>query len=452
MERFERRVILGYVGNLCKVMKSNVAVQNALGRWAIEIASDSILDLSEIIQFTNDDEETVELDVPRHNRKKSWSFSKLSFMHRTFLTKLGAIVFEEQKKFEKSRPGTLERNLRIFGTLMGLDQLDVEIFGLAVRYKKGDLSGEGTVEPLWDMLCKELKLETSLRANPRLFSIMLNADRTDVSRHLQHSASLITTGLFCIDSDGEIEIPERVLNALCNQIVNETELKHKLLGTPTAKNLSWKDFQHLGEDREHILKLLKGALEARVPGINILLYGPPGTGKTEFAKTISSEIGAPLYMIGETDVNGDEPDREDRVGELRIAQKLLSGGGRSALVLFDEAEDMFGGGFGSLLQSERGRRHKNGSKVFTNRCLENTPIPIIWTTNEIKDFDPALLRRMTFAVEFRVPPLLVRQRVLSQELRKQNLVLPMTQVEDLAKRYSGIVQAAVANLRWVSLP
>ena len=41
-------------------------------------------------------------------------------------------------------------------------------------------------------------------------------------------------------------------------------------------------------DRDHVEKLLRGALDNGKPGVNVLLYGPPGTGKTEFCKALAA--------------------------------------------------------------------------------------------------------------------------------------------------------------------
>jgi len=52
-----------------------------------------------------------------------------------------------------------------------------------------------------------------------------------------------------------------------------------------------------------------------------------------------------------------------------------------------------------------------GSKVHINRLLENNPVPTLWTTNDISDCDPAFLRRISFTLELRTPPVSVRSRI-----------------------------------------
>lgn len=77
--------------------------------------------------------------------------------------------------------------------------------------------------------------------------------------------------------------------------------------------LEWSDFDHVEEDRDHIEKLIKGALSTGTPGVNILVCGPPGTDKTEFCKTLAARLGTHLYSVGEEDDSGDEPSRKERL-------------------------------------------------------------------------------------------------------------------------------------------
>ena len=133
----------------------------------------------------------------------------------------------------------------------------------------------------------------------------------------------------------------------------------------------------------------------------------PGTGKTEFCKTLAARLGAPLYSVGESDDSGGEPSRHERMQELRLAQRLLAGDRRS-LLLFDEMEDLLSGPQGmlaALFGSSRSRgRSAEGSKVFMNRILEETPVPVLWTSNSARWTSPVLLRRMMFALELQQPP------------------------------------------------
>jgi len=101
----------------------------------------------------------------------------------------------------------------------------------------------------------------------------------------------------------------------------------------------------MGRDADLIRNLLTRSLVAGTPGVNILLYGPPGTGKTEFAKVLACSLGVHLRAVGETDDDGDEPSRRERLAELVLAGRML-GGRQDTLLLFDEMEDLFGAASG----------------------------------------------------------------------------------------------------------
>ena len=45
-------------------------------------------------------------------------------------------------------------------------------------------------------------------------------------------------------------------------------------------------------------------------------------------------------------------------------------------------------------------KNKTQSKAFVNKILENNEIPVIWTTNDVKNMDKAYLRRFIYSVKF----------------------------------------------------
>ena len=66
---------------------------------------------------------------------------------------------------------------------------------------------------------------------------------------------------------------------------------------------------------------------------------------------------------------------------------------------------------------------RGGSKVYLNRLLETNPVPIVWTSNELGNIDPALLRRMTLAIELKRPPAAQRARIMEQMLKRHGLAI-----------------------------
>ena len=172
-------------------------------------------------------------------------------------------------------------------------------------------------------------------------------------------------------------------------------------------HLAWSDFDHLGPARDLAARLLAGGKEGRARGINLLVHGPVGTGKTEFCKSLAARYGLAIWSVGETDEEGGEPNRMERLAALRLAQRLLKQRA-GALILFDEAEDLLGHAEGFFGSRSRGGQ---APKIHVNQFIEQNQVPVLWTCNDVDLIDPAVLRRMTLAVEIGTPTQPVRARI-----------------------------------------
>ena len=229
----------------------------------------------------------------------------------------------------------------------------------------------------------------------------------------------------------------------------EADVRTLLLGQSPLSELEWSDFDHLGQSRDDVARLLRGAVASGARGVNVLVYGPSGTGKTEFCRVLAKRLEFDLFGVGEVDERGDEPSREERLAELRLAQCLV-GEESGGLLLFDEMEDILSystvpwSPFGGLLgRSLRG----SSSKVFMNRLLEETPTPILWTTNAAEDIEPHILRRMMFALEMRQPPPQVRARIWTRQLSSHGIDAAPAQAASLASEFDaspGVAAGATA--------
>ena len=262
-------------------------------------------------------------------------------------------------------------------------------------------------------------------------------------------APLVKAGLVSVDDDGDIQIVRRLLRLASVPDDSDLDVCSLLLDAATPGELEWADFDHVAEERDHIEKLVKGALSTGAPGVNILVYGPPGTGKTEFCKTLAARLGKSLYSVGEEDDRGDDPRRDERLQELRLAQRLLAPG-RGSILLFDEMEDLLSNpDSGWMPFSSRSFPHlrAGGSKVFLNRLLERTPVPTLWTSNSARATCHTVLRRMTFALELRKPPSPVRARIWKRELARREIKATEQDTHSLAKEFDvtpGIASGAIA--------
>ena len=260
------------------------------------------------------------------------------------------------------------------------------------------------------------------------------------------------TGLVSVEDDGEVKAIDRLNRLAFAPGEAGPDVNRLLFDAAPPGELDWPDFDHVAGDRDHVEKLLKGALDGGAEGVNILLYGPPGTGKTEFCKTVAGRLGVTLYCVGEADGDGDEPSRQERLQELRLAQRLLSQD-RGALILFDEMEDLLEGGEPGfdLLGGRFARRGRGGSsRVFMHRLLERAPTPTLWAMNNARRVGPAVLRRMMFAFELRPPTSRVRERVWARQLQRHGIAAQPEDSRALAVEFEatpGVAAGATAAAR-----
>ena len=260
------------------------------------------------------------------------------------------------------------QRLRCLGRTTGLSRTDVAILELMLRYQ---------TQPIIESMIDNVFQRYSFNLRGPTLSALLGVSANAILDRLRTDAPLVRSGLVCIDSDdGDLTLVNRLHRLATIPGGPELDVNRLLLGETSPSELEWPDFDHLGHDRDHVERLLGGALETGAPGVNVLLYGPPGTGKTEFCKVLAGRLGVDIHSVGESDEDGAEPTRHERLQELRLAQRLIARGRRS-LLLFDEMEDLLSdpypglGIFGGLLSpGPRGFRAGGESKVFMNRLLE----------------------------------------------------------------------------------
>ena len=236
-----------------------------------------------------------------------------------------------------------------------------------------------------------------------------------------------------------------------DSVPGDVDVHRLLLDVASPSELDWSDFDHVAEARDHVESILKGALRTGALGVNILVYGPPGTGKTEFCKTLSARLEVKLYSVGESDEHGGEPSRNERLQELRLTQRLLAPGHESIL-LFDEMEDLLADqGVGRVLKlfglpGPRGQ----GSKVFIHRLLEQTPVPTLWTANDVRAISQTVLSRTMFAMELRQPTERVRARIWARQLAHHGIESGEEEARALATEFDvtpGVASGATDAAR-----
>ncbi|MDE0028064.1 MAG: AAA family ATPase [Deltaproteobacteria bacterium] len=346
------------------------------------------------------------------------------------------------------RPDRTARRLRHLARTTRLSRTDTAILELLLHRRTGSL-----VALMIDALFEDLHWTRSgVGVNNPFVPRLLGLSAAAVHRRMAPDAPLLTSGLVSIDDDGDLTLINRLTRLHWVPREAGFEVQRLLLDEAGPGELRWSDFDHVAGDRDQLERILRGALRSGRKGVNVLVYGPPGTGKTEFCKTLAARLEAPLYVVGESDAAGGEPSRQERIQELRLAQRLLAEDRRSIL-LFDEMEDLLSGQgevLAALFGSRRApARSAEGSKVFMNRLLEQTPVPILWTSNVAGRTSPVLLRRMMFALELRQPPPKVRARIWARQLAHHGIEATEEDAHALTREFdvtpgvaSGVTAAA----------
>ncbi len=339
------------------------------------------------------------------------------------------------------------RRLLCLARTAGLNRTDTALLELLVRYR---------TNPVFESMIDDVFIDPSrwhdLNIKGRALALMLGLSLGAVARRFGQDKPLLRTGLVSVDDDGEVKAIDRLGRLALAPAEAGLDANGLLFDAAPPGELDWSDFDHVARDRDHVERLLKGALDSRAEGVNILLYGPPGTGKTEFCKTVAERLGVALYSVGEADGDGDEPSRQERLQELRLAQRLLAQD-RHSLLLFDEMEDLLAEDFSGFyfFRGPFARKPQGGaSKVFMHRLLERAPAPTLWAMNDAGDVSPAILRRMMFAFELRAPTSRVRERVWTRQLQRHGIPAQPEDSRALAVEFEatpGVAAGATAAAR-----
>ena len=431
-----RRMVLGYLLNLAARTRHRTPEGREFSKWVLESA-----DFLALPGYA----ENPQL-LKRFNKREELSASQWEHLRETL-----AAEYTASKRVRTDRT---TRRIRTLGRHMRLSRVDVDLLELMLRYDTQPL-----VESMVDDTCcsyqvKKFSHRFFTVGNPALANV-LGVSAGTLRRRLAADSPLVRSGLVSIDDDGAFKLLDRLVRLAYATARGDMNVQHLLFDEAPPAELEWSDFDHVAAGRDHVEHLIAGALKTGERGVNVLLYGPPGTGKTQFCRTLARRLEITMYSVGEADENGQEPDRWERLQELRLAQRLL-GDCRNSVLLFDEMEDLLTDS-GSMFPwnvgtRNRGRRRANGSKVFMNRLLEESRVPTLWTTNAARQTCPTVLRRMMYALELRQPSPRIRARIWARQLKRQGVPSRDEDTQALARDFDvtpGVAAGATAAARLI---
>ena len=320
-----------------------------------------------------------------------------------------------------ARYSPLQINLNFVNELFQLDALDAEIMGLLVRYRL-----QAGLRSLIDQVLEAREF------NPEaLIGALIGHAAGVVSDRLNPHMPLLEGGIVgrsnsAVDGLSRYyEVPIRLIDALTTPAATSADVCRALIGPIVVSELKWAQFDHVAAERDLVAGVIRGGIKASASGTNILVWGKPGTGKTSLVAAVARHLDLTLYRAGES-ADSIVPNRAERLPMLKWAQRLLSRQS-GAMLIIDEAENLVPHGFEMRRDAE--------SKVALNRLLASNVIPTIWTSNDVRCFDPALLRGFTLVVDLRTPPESVRAQMWQSLALKNGLDLPhLTALRDACPR------------------
>lgn len=334
-------------------------------------------------------------EVPMQKPETNSRFSRKAIIR--VLSEIFRIAEREAKHSEPKGPPHFERNCGLLQKAYGLSPLELKILRFKIL--------ECQVGALRDVmsLCDTKKRS----AHIHLVGTILDEPPERIERAVTYDSRLIRLQLVnwsnsrneaSFDAtDGNMA--RRVFSGPCRL---EDILEEVVCQAPRA-SLSYTNFPHLKETLGPLRSYLKDALRTKKAGVNIFFYGEPGTGKSELSRILAREMKAPIYEISSEDGAGMSIRAERRMDALIKAGEVMKK--KRVILVFDEAEDVFRASslFGRSLATER--------KGWTNRMLENNPVPLIWISNSLIDLDPAFARRFDFVFEVKAPPRQLRRQL-----------------------------------------
>lgn len=406
-ENFEKQKVLHYIANVLN--SSNYVRQHIkhICEW-VEEKSDNYFDCKIVAP---DGSEGFSLsDYAKHHKKDACGLIG-KYAENLRHSKLGKSCY---------KCSHLEKNLQYLQQLFALTENEKEFLGFVIREK---------CDSFFRDILYDFKSHNDLTAQDR--AVFLGISENAVFKMCKPDYTLNRLGFLETEYDGDMDISHLAKRFYFQKFDSIEDICTFLVGQSCKSELHWQDFKHV-EQIETVKALMSAALSKKEKGINILLYGEPGTGKTEFAKTLSAEVSASLYAVGEnrdTVVEGE--DDGNRYAQLLRTQIILQKH-KNTILLLDEADDILEENEMFFGCKKRGA----ASKVKINRLLETNPQPIIWIVNNVRHIDKAFLRRFTYAVNFTRPRKTVREDMWQKCLKANNLPADADTAKKFAAKYS----------------
>lgn len=305
----------------------------------------------------------------------------------------------ERRRNLAALPEPLARNIARYSELMGWSKADEAVIAFTVLLE---------TDPRLEAACGTIENVTTAKLIDVLSGVF-DFDRDVIRNSVLPKSSLCESGFIKIDVSSSHNLSTK-LSMLSDETSDRLryvdgdpfELVRDVIAPAAQAELGLGDFSHIKSTLEVLHPYLARSVDGKKCGVNVFIHGAPGTGKTQLALALAKELGCDLFEISSQNESGSGLNGYGRLRALRAAQSMLRQ--RKAMILFDEAEDVFDGGW--THREDKGSARSQ--KAWMNRLLETNTSPVIWLSNNVECMDPAFLRR--FDVVLEMPLLRGRQR------------------------------------------
>lgn len=329
-----------------------------------------------------------------------------------------AMLLMQRKKLQKMEMAAdlpLLNNIDLLGELLDLTAAEKTVLTFA--------SGVDAIPEFRDAISSHSE-KTSIPSLCQALGRITGTAEHELKRALDREGILLTTGLLEINSHTSCDLEDKVslMSGLSDMMLlshkSSSDLVGRFMKKAAEPTLTLENFPHLQRDAELLTGYLGNAVQTSERGVNIMLHGKPGVGKNEFVQALAKELQVELFEVSFADEDGDPIKGEARLKAYALCQKLLASHD-NAMLLFDEIEDVFPGGFNIFSMFFGGDEETSSAKAgkaWINRTMENNPVPAIWISNRVGQIDKAYLRRFDYSVSFPTPPHAIRVNMAEHHL------------------------------------